>query len=44
MSAKGKLVDDYRTWMWRGPGPYGSIPALRDIGTQEIYPLDVKWP
>jgi hypothetical protein len=29
---------------WTGLAPDGSILALRDIGTQEIYTLDVKWP
>jgi hypothetical protein len=44
MSANRKLVDDYRTWMWMGPAPNGPILALRDVGTYEIYALDVKWP
>jgi hypothetical protein len=44
MSANGKLVNDFWSWTWRGLAPGGSILALRDIGTQEIYALDVKWP
>lgn len=29
---------------WSGVGPDGSIYALRDISTEELYALDVKWP
>jgi eukaryotic-like serine/threonine-protein kinase len=29
---------------WVGVAPDGSILLTRDIGTQEIYALDVKWP
>jgi eukaryotic-like serine/threonine-protein kinase len=44
LSASGKLVNDYGSWSWTGLAPDGSILALRDISTQEIYALDVKWP
>jgi Tol biopolymer transport system component/predicted Ser/Thr protein kinase len=30
--------------IWTGVGPDGSIYALRDISTEEIYALDVKFP
>jgi len=30
--------------LWTGLGPDDSILALRDIGTQEIYALDVHFP
>ena len=42
--ASGKLVDDFGSWSWTGLAPDGSILALRDISTQEIYALDVKFP
>jgi Tol biopolymer transport system component len=29
---------------WLGATPDGSILVTRDIGTQEIYALDIKWP
>ncbi len=44
MDANGKLVNDIGSYGWTGLAPDGSILALRDIGTQEIYALDVKWP
>jgi eukaryotic-like serine/threonine-protein kinase len=44
LSASGKLVNDYGSWGWTGLAPDGSILALRDISTQEIYALNVKWP
>jgi len=44
MAASGNLVFDYGSWSWTGLAPDGSILALRDISTQEIYALDVKWP
>jgi hypothetical protein len=37
-------VDDFGSWSWTGLAPDGSILALRDISTQEIYALDVKFP
>ena len=44
VSASGKLVEDFGSWGWTGLAPDGSILALRDTSTQEIYALDVKWP
>jgi hypothetical protein len=44
MTASGNLVIDIGSLGWTGLAPDGSILALRDIGTQEIYALDVKWP
>ncbi|HKU28475.1 MAG TPA: hypothetical protein VJQ54_23605, partial [Candidatus Sulfotelmatobacter sp.] len=29
---------------WLGVAPDGSILLTRDVGTQEVYALDVKWP
>jgi hypothetical protein len=29
---------------WVGVTPDGSVLLTRDIGTQEIYALEVKWP
>jgi eukaryotic-like serine/threonine-protein kinase len=31
-------------WPWMGLAPDGSPLLVRDIGTQEIYALDVNWP
>jgi Tol biopolymer transport system component len=44
MTASGNLVFDSESYGWTGLAPDGSILALRDISTQEIYALDVKWP
>jgi Tol biopolymer transport system component len=44
MAASGNLVLDFGSYWWTGLAPDGSILALRDISTQEIYALDVKWP
>jgi Tol biopolymer transport system component len=44
MSAIGLQVNDPWSWGWRDLAPDGSLLALRDISTQEIYALDVKWP
>ena len=44
MAASGKLVEAFGSWEWTGLAPDGSILALRDASTQEIYALDVKWP
>jgi Tol biopolymer transport system component len=44
ISASGKLVEAFGSWEWTGLAPDGSILALRDASTQEIYALDVKWP
>ncbi len=44
MTASGNVVFDSGSYGWTGLAPDGSILALRDIGTQEIYALDVKWP
>jgi serine/threonine protein kinase len=37
-------VVDEDTGSWVGVAPDGSALLTRDIGTQEIYALDVKWP
>jgi hypothetical protein len=37
-------VEAFGSWEWTGLAPDGSILALRDTSTQEIYALDVKWP
>jgi dipeptidyl aminopeptidase/acylaminoacyl peptidase len=41
-----RRVLDQATWgqSWLGVAPDGSVLLTRDIGTQEIYTLDVKWP
>ena len=44
VAASGKLVEAFGSWEWTGLAPDGSILALRDTSTQEIYALDVKWP
>ena len=44
MNASGKLVEDFGSWGWTGLAPDGSILALRDTSTQEIYAMNVKWP
>jgi hypothetical protein len=44
MSVSGKLVESFGSWEWTGLASDGSILALRDASTQEIYALDVKWP
>ncbi len=44
MNASGKLVEAFGSWGWTGLAPDGSILALRDTSTQEIYALNVKWP
>jgi len=43
MGAAGKLAFGAFGW-WTGIAPDGSILATRDISTQEIYALDVKFP
>jgi serine/threonine protein kinase len=37
-------VVDEDTGSWVGVAPDGSVLLTRDIGTQEIYALNVKWP
>jgi len=32
------------TSTWVGVTPDGSVLVTRDVGTQEIYALSVKWP
>lgn len=44
MTASGHLVFGSGSYAWTGLAPDGSFLALRDLGTQEIYALDVKWP
>jgi dipeptidyl aminopeptidase/acylaminoacyl peptidase len=44
VASSGKLVEAFGSWEWTGLAPDGSILALRDTSTQEIYALDVKWP
>jgi Tol biopolymer transport system component len=44
MAASGKLVEAFGSWEWTGLAPDGSILALRDASTQEIYALDVDFP
>jgi eukaryotic-like serine/threonine-protein kinase len=44
VGASGKLVEAFGSWGWTGLAPDGSILALRDTSTQEIYALDVKCP
>jgi len=39
-----RRVEKYGQGTWLGIGPDGSVLITRDIGTQEIYALDVKWP
>jgi Tol biopolymer transport system component len=39
-----KRVEQYGPGTWLGLTSDGSILITRDIGTQEIYALDVKWP
>jgi eukaryotic-like serine/threonine-protein kinase len=43
MGTAGKLAYGDFGW-WSGVAPDGSILATRDISTQEIYALDMKWP
>jgi len=43
LTAAGHLAEGHFGW-WTGSAPDGSILALRDISTEEIYALDVKWP
>jgi eukaryotic-like serine/threonine-protein kinase len=44
MSASGRLVEAVGSWQWTSLAPDGSILALRDTSTEEIYALDVNWP
>jgi hypothetical protein len=37
-------VEDEETGMWIGVAPDGSPLLTRDVGTQEIYELSVRWP
>lgn len=37
-------VEEQVVGTWFGNAPDGSVLVTRDIGTQEIYALDVKWP
>ena len=39
-----RRVDDNLTGYWAGVAPDGSLLLTRDVGTQEIYALTVKWP
>jgi len=39
-----RRVDDSSLGFWAGVAPDGSLLLPRDIGTQEIYALNVKWP
>ena len=43
LTAAGNLAQGHFGW-WTGTAPDGSILALRDISTEEIYALDVKFP
>ncbi len=43
LSVAGKLAEGHFGW-WTGLAPDDSILATRDIGIQEIYALDVKFP
>jgi len=38
-----RIQDEYVDY-WAAPAPDGSLMITRDIGTQEIYALTVKWP
>jgi hypothetical protein len=37
-------VEEPAVGTWLGVAPDGSALITRDIGVQEIYALDVKWP
>lgn len=37
-------VEEQAVGTWFGIAPDGSVLVTRDIGTQEIYAVDVKWP
>ena len=37
-------VEDEETGTWIGVAPDGSPLLTRDVGTQEIYELSVRWP
>lgn len=39
-----RRAEDEYLGTWLGVAPDGSPAFTRDIGTQEIYALDVKWP
>jgi eukaryotic-like serine/threonine-protein kinase len=39
-----RRVDDSFLGYWAGVAPDGSLLIARDVGTQEIYALNVKWP
>ena len=39
-----RRVDDSSVGFWAGVAPDGSLLLTRDVGTQEIYALKVKWP
>ncbi|HKR28585.1 MAG TPA: protein kinase [Acidobacteriaceae bacterium] len=43
LTAAGNLMFGRLSW-WMGMGPDGSILTARDISTEEIYALDVKFP
>ncbi len=44
LSDFGRLAQGTFGGWWAGLAPDGSLLALRDIGTQEIYALDVDLP
>jgi len=39
-----RRIDDEAVGSLATPAPYGSLLVTRDIGTQEIYALTIKWP
>ena len=43
LTLAGSLAQGHFGW-WTGVAPDDSVLALRDISTEEIYALDVKWP
>jgi eukaryotic-like serine/threonine-protein kinase len=44
MASGSHLVWDIISGIWTGAGPDGSHYALRDISTEQIYALEMKWP
>lgn len=39
-----RQVNDEYTGTWVGVAPDGSILMTRDIGSQEVYALNIRWP
>jgi hypothetical protein len=39
-----RRIEDEAVGYWAAPAPDGSLLVTRDVGTEEIYALTIKWP